>query len=109
VATSTQFALFIIFIEHQFKRVLKQNFVLFLLDYDHALHIQQLKGEKYEHPSSNWALGPTSTPGPRRDQLVLFSSLKAEKQQKEHKKWILKNLISFRHCLKDRRFFCRCR
>jgi hypothetical protein len=36
----THFALFIIFIEHQFKRVLKQNFVLFLFGYDHALHIQ---------------------------------------------------------------------
>jgi len=36
----THFELFIIFIEHQFKRVLKQNSVLFLLDYDHALHIQ---------------------------------------------------------------------
>jgi len=34
------FALFIIFIEHQFKKVLKQNFVLFLLDHDCALHIQ---------------------------------------------------------------------
>jgi hypothetical protein len=34
------FALFIIFIEHQFKKVLKQNCVLFLLGYDHALHIQ---------------------------------------------------------------------
>ncbi len=57
------FALFIIFIEHQFKKVLKQKFILFLLNYDHALHIefiswkkrkkmtQQLKGEKYEYPS----------------------------------------------------------
>jgi hypothetical protein len=36
----THFALFIMFIEHQFKKVLKQNFVLFLLGYDHALHIQ---------------------------------------------------------------------
>jgi hypothetical protein len=36
----THFALFIIFIEHQFKRVLKQHFVLFLLGYGHALHIQ---------------------------------------------------------------------
>jgi hypothetical protein len=55
----THFALFITFIDHQFKKVLKQNFILFLLD--HALHIQitwlkkikltqQLKGEKYEHP-----------------------------------------------------------
>jgi hypothetical protein len=34
------FTLFIIFIEHQFKKGLKQNFVLFLLNYDHALHIQ---------------------------------------------------------------------
>jgi hypothetical protein len=37
---STHFALFIIFIEHQFKRALKQNFVLFFFYYDHALHIQ---------------------------------------------------------------------
>jgi hypothetical protein len=36
----THFALFIIFIEHQFKRDLKQNFVLFLFDYDQAFHIQ---------------------------------------------------------------------
>jgi hypothetical protein len=35
----THFALFIIFIEHQFKKVLKQKFILFLLDYD-PLHIQ---------------------------------------------------------------------
>jgi len=34
------FALFIIFIEHQFLKKLKQNFVLFILGYDHALHIQ---------------------------------------------------------------------
>jgi hypothetical protein len=57
----THFALFIIFIEHQFKKVLKQNFVLFLLGYDHAFAhsiylvekrkkmTQQLKGEKYEY------------------------------------------------------------
>jgi hypothetical protein len=37
---STHFALFIIFIEHQFKRVLKQKILLFLFGYDHALHIQ---------------------------------------------------------------------
>jgi len=36
----THFTLFIIFIEHQFKRVLKQFFFLFLLGHDHALHIQ---------------------------------------------------------------------
>jgi len=64
VATSTQFALFIIFIEHQFKMVLKQNFVLFLLDYDHALHIQQLKGEKYEnlHQIGRYGLPPLQVP-----------------------------------------------
>jgi len=54
------FALFIIFIEHQFRKVLKQKIVLFLLNYDHAFAhpiyliekwkkmTQQLKGEKYE-------------------------------------------------------------
>jgi hypothetical protein len=36
----THFALFITFIEHQFKKALKQKFVLFILDYDHALHLQ---------------------------------------------------------------------
>jgi hypothetical protein len=36
----THFALFIIIIEHQFKKVLKHLFFLFLLDYDHAFHIQ---------------------------------------------------------------------
>jgi len=36
----THFALFIIFIEHQFKRVLKKKIILFLLDFDHALHVQ---------------------------------------------------------------------
>ncbi len=36
----THFALFIIFIKHQFKKVLKKHFNLFLFNYDHALHIQ---------------------------------------------------------------------
>jgi hypothetical protein len=47
----TQFALFIIFIEYQFKRVLKQNFILFLLDYDHALHIQLFGRKKKNEPT----------------------------------------------------------
>jgi hypothetical protein len=46
----THFAFFIIFIEHQFKSVLKQNLVLFLLDYDYALHIQLL-GRKKKNPT----------------------------------------------------------
>ncbi len=57
------FALFIIFIEHQFKKVLKQKFILFLFNYDHALHIEfiswkkrkkndsTIEREKYEYPS----------------------------------------------------------
>jgi hypothetical protein len=49
----THFAFFIIFIEHQFKRFLKQNFFLFLLGYDHALHIKftWLKKEKKNDPT----------------------------------------------------------
>jgi hypothetical protein len=35
----THFALFTIFIKHQFKKVLK-HFFLFFVYYDHALHIQ---------------------------------------------------------------------
>jgi hypothetical protein len=55
------FALFIIFIEHQFKRVLKKNlFCSFLIMTMHCTSnligrkqkkTQQLKGEKYEYPS----------------------------------------------------------
>ncbi len=85
VATSTHFALFIIFIEHQFKKVLKQNFVLFLLDYDHALHIQQLKREKYEYPSSNRALGlpPLQVPScPRLNSNLTHLSLERKNKEK---------------------------
>ncbi len=85
VATSTHFALFIIFIEHQFKKVLKQNFVLFLLNYDHALHIQQLKREKYEYPSSNRALGlpPLQVPScPRLNSNLTHLSLERKNKEK---------------------------
>jgi hypothetical protein len=61
-ASSTHFALFIIFIEHQFKRVLKQkkncSFLTMtmhctsnLLGKKKKKMTQQLKGEKYEYPS----------------------------------------------------------
>jgi hypothetical protein len=62
------------------KKVLKQNFVLFFLGYDHYLLgrkiliiTQQLKGETYE-----WfiklGIRPTSTLGPIRDQLINIQS-----------------------------------
>jgi hypothetical protein len=72
----------IIFIEHQFKRVLKQNFVLFLLDYDHALHIQQLTIERRKIwiPFIKLGVRPTSTPSPKRGQLVSGGRLAGSKR-----------------------------
>ncbi len=78
----TYFALFIIFIEHQFKKVLKQHFVLFLFFYyDHALHIQftynfKKKNDPTIEKGKIWIpliklnVRPTSTPVPKREQLI---------------------------------------
>jgi len=50
----THFALFLTFIEHQFKKALKQKFVLFILDYDHALHLQFTWEKKEKQWHNNW-------------------------------------------------------
>jgi hypothetical protein len=61
-ASSTHFALFIIFFEHQFKKVLKQekNYSFFTMSMHCTSNLlgkkilkmtQQLKREKYEYPS----------------------------------------------------------
>ncbi len=77
----THFALFTIFIEHQFRRVFKQNFVCsFLAITMHCTSnllgrrrkkwTQQLKGEKIPIHFIKLGIRPTSTLGPKRDQLV---------------------------------------
>jgi len=80
----THFALFIIFIKHQFKRFLKQNFcfVPFLLwpCITHPIYLVEkrktndptIERGKIWMPFIKLGIRPTSTASPRRDQLVLI-------------------------------------
>jgi len=77
----THFALFMIFIEHQFKRVFKQNFACSflamtvhytsnLLDKKKKKKNPTIERGKILIPFIKLSVRPTSTPSPKRDQLV---------------------------------------